>query len=213
MTINNSYGVLNSAYDKMKSTYSVNENSLSDMLHEALKDSDTVSFIQDKATVENKNSSGDAIDMDWWFEQLQENLKKQEESNELNSIMYKLYSGQELSVEEMQMLQKKSPELYKLACEARQMKKDLERQVRNCKSKEEVDRLKMNAVQSVAYRCGSQTGNSIPQGQETRASVLFGTVNKVFADFMGSDDYNKLPDKTEKEKELEKSGQRINMYI
>lgn len=213
MRINNSFDAVNSAYDKLKSTYGTNENSLSDMMHEALKDSGAITFIEDEVTVENEKKTDNAFDMEWWFEQLQENLEKQEESNELNSVLYKLYSGQELSTEEMLMLQKKSPDLYRLACEARQMKKDLERQARSCKSKEEVDRLKLNAVQSVAYRCGSQTGNSIPQGQETRASVLFGTVNKFFAEFMGSDEYNKLPDKTEKEKELEKSGQRINTYI
>lgn len=216
MTVNNSYNVLNSGYEKLRSMYNLNEeNDLSKTLHEALKNNENVTLMEDKVSI-SKQADESQFGSDAWLDKVLEDLKKQEEQNEITGIINKLYMGQELSAGEMEILREKAPELYKMACEAKQMAKNLEEQLKNCKSKEEVDRLKMNTLQGVAYRCGAKSASSeIPEDQQTRATILFGTVNRVFSEFCETEDYAKLPkeNKEEHREKEEKQEQGINLYI
>jgi len=213
MTVNN---VLNSGYEKLRSMYNVNEeNDLTQMLHEALENNGNVALIKDKVTI-SKQAEENQFGSDAWLDQILEDLKKQEEANELNGIINKLYMGQELSAGEMEILREKAPQLYEMACEAKQMKKNLETQLKNCKSKEEVDRLKMNTLQSIASSCsGKSSGTKISDEQSIRAMILFGAVNKAFDEFSETGEYAQLPKKSEEEKreDDERKNQGINIYI
>lgn len=207
MTVNNTYSA---SMNNLRSLYNLGKDGgktdLKKSLHEALSNNKNVLFIEDKVSVSSKISENE-IGTDEWLDKVLEDLKKQEEQSELNGILNKLYTGAELSAGELDLLREKAPELYKIAMEARQMEKDIENKLKNCRSKDEAERIKMNAMQNVAYRCGgNSSGSNIPESQQIRARILFASVNKVFREFYESEDYAMLPQKTEEEKKREKSG-------
>lgn len=194
MTISNVYNNLQSLNSLSKGGV---ETDLKKSLNAALSKNKNISLIEDKVSISSKNSENE-IGTDEWLDKVLEDLKKQEEQSEINGIMYKLYTGAELSASELDVLREKAPELYKIAIEARQMEKDLENKLKNCRSKDEAERLKLNSMHSVAYRCGAATPSSdIPESQQIRARILFASVDKVFREFYESDDYAKLPQKSE----------------
>ena len=57
------------------------------------------------------------------IEQFKEDLKKMRENNELASIANKMKSGDKLTAEELEYLQRNSPELYRQYVEIQQEKK------------------------------------------------------------------------------------------
>lgn len=106
-----------------------------------------------------------------WF---QEDMQRMREGNELASISYKLKSGDSLTPEEVEYLQKNAPELYREYMEIRAEKEAYERQLKNCKTKEEVDRLKINKMNGILSQAKSVLNNpSIPKGKKLEMAEKF----------------------------------------
>lgn len=78
--------------------------------------------------------------------QFQEQMDKERESNSHTETYNKLKSGGKLTSEEVQYLQEHDPEALAKYREAQTQKKAYENELKNCKTKEEVQQAKMNKL-------------------------------------------------------------------
>lgn len=78
--------------------------------------------------------------------QFQEQMDKERESNSHTETYNKLKSGGKLTSEEVQYLQEHDPEALAKYREAQAQKKAYENELKNCKTKEEVQQAKMNKL-------------------------------------------------------------------
>ena len=129
--------------------------------------------------------------------QFQEDLADMREGNKTEEIASKVYSGQRLSTEELEYLQRECPELYKDYMEIRGEREGYERKLKNCKTKEEVDRLKTNQMSQYAATAKKTFNNpNIPLGEKYRiARKLLAKITGVIeveAEFKASKQYKDL---------------------
>ena len=125
-----------------------------------------------------------------------------QENNEMSAISSKLKSGSELSPAEIEYLQKNSPELYKEYLEIQAEKKAYEDQLKNCKTKEEVDRLKINKMNGILAQAKSVLNNpNIPKGKKLEMAEKFlmkaSGIQDVHMKFVESGRYAELPTEEE----------------
>ncbi len=138
--------------------------------------------------------------------QFKEDVQKMRENDNMNAISSKLTSGMELTPEEIEYLQKNAPELYQEYIKSRQEKEAYERQLKNCKTKEEADRLKVNKMSSFLSEAKTITNNpNIPKAKkkELLERILMRTMNveKSHQKFIASGKYEALPTEEEQAKE------------
>lgn len=143
------------------------------------------------------------------IEQYKEDLKKMRESNQMASIDAKLSSGGLLTPEEISYLQKNSPEKYKEYMEIRNEREAYERQVKSCRTKDEVERLKLSKMNGFIAEAKSITNNpNIPKGQ--KKAMLEKILRKVMGiqkehlEFVRSARYKNLPTDEELAEEMKK---------
>ena len=115
-------------------------------------------------------------------------------------------SGKTLSAEEIEYLQQKNPELLKKYQEMQEEKKSYERQLRNCKTKEEVERVRVNKINGYLAQAKSISHNAvIPKGEKKAMleEIMARLINmeKVHAKFVKSEQYRKMPREQEIAKE------------
>ncbi len=128
--------------------------------------------------------------------------RKQEENEDddkmLTDINNKIAVDQELTPEEMRYLQNKNPSLYQKVKNIENEKKQYEKDLKKCKTKEDVQRLKMNKVSSAlsAIKSAENDPNlpesaklAVAQGELRRMNAL----NKISAKFIESGEYDRLP--------------------
>ena len=144
--------------------------------------------------------------------------RRQEESDgeddkTLAAINNKIASDEKLTPEEMRYLKDKNPTLYQKVKNIEDEKKQYEKDLKNCKTKEEVERLKMNKVGSALSAIRSAESDpdlpesaklAVAQGELRRMNGL----NKISLKFVESGEYEKLPaeeEVREVEKELEEA--------
>ena len=131
-----------------------------------------------------------------------EYMHRQEENEDddkmLTDINNKIAVDQELTPEELRYLQNKNPSLYQKVKNIENEKKQYEKDLKNCKTKEEVERLKMNKVSSAlsAIKSAESDPNlpesaklAVAQGELRRMNTL----NKILAKFVERGEYDKLP--------------------
>ena len=131
-----------------------------------------------------------------------EYMRRQEENEDddkmLTDINNKIAVDQELTPEELRYLQNKNPSLYQKVKNIENEKKQYEKDLKNCKTKEEVERLKMNKVSSAlsAIKSAESDPNlpesaklAVAQGELRRMNAL----NKILAKFVERGEYDKLP--------------------
>ena len=131
-----------------------------------------------------------------------EYMHRQEENEDddkmLTDINNKIAVDQELTPEELRYLQNKNPSLYQKVKNIENEKKQYEKDLKNCKTKEEVERLKMNKVSSAlsAIKSAESDPNlpesaklAVAQGELRRMNAL----NKILAKFVERGEYDKLP--------------------
>ena len=131
-----------------------------------------------------------------------EYMRRQEENEDddkmLMDINNKIAVDQELTPEELRYLQNKNPSLYQKVKNIENETKQYEKDLKNCKSKEEVERLKMNKVSSAlsAIKSAESDPNlpesaklAVAQGELRRMNAL----NKILAKFVERGEYDKLP--------------------
>ena len=73
---------------------------------------------------------------------------EEKSQQKMRSIMNKLYNGKKLTDEERRYLRIKNPQAYAKMCFTEQEQKAYERRLRRCRTKEEVQRLKMTCLAS-----------------------------------------------------------------
>lgn len=145
----------------------------------------------------------------------QEQLEDMRKSKQMNDLSNKVMSGDTLTFEEIEYLKKNNPQLYKTYMEVRAEREAYKKELENCKTKEDVDRLKLNKMSSFLSEAKSVENNpNIPKGQKLALiqKILMKTMNvqDVHMKFIESGKYAALPTEEEVAEEVkekaEKSG-------
>jgi hypothetical protein len=126
-----------------------------------------------------------------------------------NTINSKLQLGKKLSKTEMEFLKKNSPTAYRNAKRAEQSRKQFEREVRACRTKEEVAAVRMRWHQMIATELQSidQSNMDSSQKMEARmsAAMMLAAVEDAHREFQQSAAFQRLPDDDNDEKKRAKS--------
>lgn len=140
------------------------------------------------------------------LEQFKEQAAQEKEAEYTNGIANKVMSGKTLSSEEIEYLQQKNPELLKKYREMQEEKKSYERQLRQCKTKEEVERVRVNKINGYLAQAKSISHNAvIPKGEKKamleEIMARLTNMEKVYVKFVKSEQYRKMPREQEIAKE------------
>lgn len=171
--------------------------------------------MMDNKWQQRKKTGGKAVKLeeDPQIRQFKEDLQRMRENKEMSSISTKLKSGGTLTFEEIEYLKKNSPELYREYLEVQNEKAAYERQLKNCKTKEEVEKLRVSRMSSFLAEAKEIVGNAnIPK--EKKLSLLEKLLKKVMGDqsvhmnFVESAQYHSLPDD---DKDLKEDNSKVEM--
>lgn len=130
--------------------------------------------------------------------QFEEDMKKMREGDIMSSITAKMKAGEDLTPEEVEYLQKNAPDMYREYMNIKGEKEAYERQLKNCKTKEEADRLKINKMNGILSQAKSVMNNpNIPKGAKVgimeKLLMKAMGIEKVHQLFIKSGQYAKLP--------------------
>lgn len=148
----------------------------------------------------------------WLLSHFQEELENNKESEKMQSIMNKVAAGKELTNEEISYLEEKNPQALKEYEEVRAEKESYERQLKNCKTKEDVDRLKLTKMGEFAASIRKIASDPyIPKSAKLAlAQKILGKANvveEVHQEFIKSGQYDALPTEEEKKEESEEKAE------
>lgn len=123
----------------------------------------------------------------------------------LEGIYGKLYSGKELTAEEMQYLEQKNPQAYQKAKEIAMEKEGYEKALKRCKTKEDVERLKTVHVSEALSSVKSVMNNPvIPEGKKLELVMQIkqkmAAIEEATQKFVESGRYHELPTEAEQRK-------------
>ncbi len=128
-------------------------------------------------------------------------------------IRTKLANGKKLTAEEMEYLQKNDPQMYQKVKSIEAEQKNYENELKRCKTKEEVQRVRTNhAAASLSAVNNIKNNPNIPEGKKLeliwQEHMKNQALEEVTKEFVESGKYAKLPTEAEKakaEKELEEA--------
>ncbi len=128
------------------------------------------------------------------LEHYKEQLAQNKEADKANGISMKVMSGKTLTSEEIEYLEQKNPELLKKYREMQEEKKAYERQIRNCKTKEEVERVRVNKINGCLVQAKSIANNPVIPKSEKKALLeeivaRLTNIEKVHIKFVKSTKY------------------------
>lgn len=134
--------------------------------------------------------------------QYEEDFRKMKERARINEIYSKLASGASLSAEELDYLRKNDPDAAAEYERSRNEQEAYKRELRNCKTKEEAERLKQNKMGCYVAEAKSIANNPvIPKGMKmAMMQRLLGKatgINKAHAEFTRTAGYANLPTEAE----------------
>ncbi len=145
-----------------------------------------------------------------------EDLEQMRESQKMADISAKVKAGSALTSEEVEYLQRNNPAMYKEYVEIKNEKEAYKRELENCRTKDDVEELKLNKMGSLLAEAKSVMNNPyIPKAKKLglMEKILMKTmgIQSVHMDFVKSAKYLSLPteeelaeeekDKAEREKE------------
>ncbi len=128
----------------------------------------------------------------------EERVEHEEEMKAFKEAYDKARAGLELTDEEMRLIAKHSPVMYKILLEAKILREVYEEQLKNCRSKEEVANLKL----AYDITCTQNIKEAKVAGDEEeylRQVVFKNTIDDEHEQFLKSNEYLRLPDKVKKE--------------
>ncbi len=102
------------------------------------------------------------------------------------TVMAKVYSGKELTPEELRYIRINYPALYPQVLRVQIQRKAFEERIKNCHSKHEVEEVYQEAMMRVSE-------------DDPMREVLYAAYTDVYKEFKETDDYQELPEKTEEE--------------
>ncbi len=156
---------------------------------------------------QKKQNGAMAIQKDMDVEQrqilmYQEDLKRMRESDKYSSLDAKIKAGKELTTEELAYLKEKNPTAYMDYLEIRREKKAYERELKNCKTKEDVQELKVTKLGHIAAQAKSVVNNPhIPKAKKLELLGKFlakvSNIQEVHTKFVQSGSYSSLPTEEE----------------
>ncbi len=119
----------------------------------------------------------------------------------------KLKSGQKLTQAEMQELKEKSPELYEDAKKVQRETKAYENSLKNAKTKEDVEKIKVNSMNQFASEIKEIVNSSIiPKGKKVELVMQIGRrfngVMEAHNKFVNSGEYGQLPTDSDELEEI-----------
>lgn len=144
---------------------------------------------------------------------LLESMKPDESASMRQQISTKMMAGKRLSSAEMEYLKENDPQTYQKARTIEMEREAYERRLKQCRTKEEVQRVKFSqAASSLATVKNVESNPSIPKGQKLALIMQelhkFNAMSDTDRAYMQSRDYQSLPTEAEKrkaEEELEKA--------
>lgn len=169
-----------------------------------------------------KKKSGDVTShtpsFDEWLKSSTQSAEEESGSNndeKLSSILQKAYTGKKLSEDELNYLQTKDPLSYQKIRSIQQEQKSYEQELKKCKTKEDVQRLKMSRIASSLSTVKSIENNPHIT-QEKKLQLI--NLEKMRCDklertthaYVKSGEYEQLPSEAEQTKahqEMEKAEQ------
>ncbi len=133
------------------------------------------------------------------IEAFKEDMEKMRENDSYASIYTKLKSGKKLTHKEAEYLQKKDPQAYADYKIAEAEKEGFKKKLKNCKTKEEVRKLKTLQMGNFLSQAKTISNNpNIPKGKKMELlGKIMGRVlglNEVYTEFVKSSDYTNLKD-------------------
>lgn len=147
-------------------------------------------------------------DVEKFMETFLPDIEEQQKNNEISAIDTKLKSGQELSDAELEYLKENSPELYKEAMDIKHEREAYEAELRACKTKEDVERLRENKIQGYLSQINSIKGSSMPKAAKTSAllkiAMRINAISNEHMQFLATNDYAELPETDEKDEKVER---------
>lgn len=134
-------------------------------------------------------------------------------AEELNKIRTKLNAGKRLTSDEMAYLEEHDPETYRKAKAIEMERQSYEQELKRCRTKEEVQRVKMShAASSLSAVNEIKNNPKIPDGKKLELIVQehrkFSSIEEATQKFVDSGRYSKLPTEQEQrkaEKEMEEA--------
>ncbi len=148
-------------------------------------------------------------------------IKKNEEIDDLQEellrakisrIMDRIRSGYELDIIDLEFLREHSPEGYKLALEAQKEREEFARELEQCKSKEEVKKVKLKKDLKYLKKMdeAERQGN---KGEALKQITYINTVQNELNKFVKTKEFKELPDKNKDNKLFKNSdGKNVNLY-
>lgn len=175
---------------------------------------------QKKAEREEKEQQKRLADMDPLMRQLKqyrEDAEKMRENNQMASIDAKMKSGEGLTPEEEEYLKQNSKDAYREYQEIKEEREAYKKQLKSCKTKEDVEKLKLNKMGNFMAQAQKISNNPvIPKGKKRglMEKLLKKTmgVQKVHLAFTKTSKYHNLPTEeelTERVKEKTKGQKEI----
>ena len=171
---------------------------------EAKKKSGNILSKQEKNSIVNRTPEQSMI------ERFREEMKQNKENSKINGIANKVTNGEDLTPEEEQYLAAKNPGLFNSYKQAKWEQKAYEEKLKNCKTKDEVQRLKTNTVNgylaemSAAKGTGSK-GAIVVTAKKVLAKLK--NIEKVELEFIESGAYSSLP--TEADEQIEETRETV----
>lgn len=152
------------------------------------------------------------------IQRYQEDLKRMRENSVMASIDAKLKSGAQLTSKEIEYLKKNNPTAYQEYMEMCAEKEAYKRQLRSCKTKDDVQKLKINKMGSFLAEAKSVMNNpNIPKG--SKVGLLEKILKKVMGiqsehmKFVQSSQYGELPTETELAEEIKDEKEKSEIEV
>ena len=127
--------------------------------------------------------------------QMREDLERSREAAIITGIETRLKSGQELSTRELEILKEKSPLLYEKAVHIARERKDYERKLNQCRTKDEVLRLNTARMQGFVgeIRTLEQSGGGKTVAMYDYVAMRMAGIRSEHIKFIKTPRYAKLP--------------------
>jgi len=159
---------------------------------------------------QEKNSNVNRTPEQSMIERFREEMKQNKENSKINGIANKVTNGEDLTPEEEQYLAAKNPGLFNSYKQAKLEQKAYEEKLKNCKTKDEVQRLKTNTVNGYLAEMSAAKGTGSKEAIVATAKKVLAklkNIEKVEMEFIESGAYSSLP--TEADEQIEETRETV----
>lgn len=150
--------------------------------------------------------------------QYEEDMKRIREQRPKADINAKLKAGADLTEDEIEYLKKNDPEAYREYEEIKREKENYKKQLKNCKTKEDVERLKMNKMGQFMAEVKNVSQNAnIPKARKLQLmeKILKKTmaIQEVHIKFTQTSQYQSLPTEEEEQEKEAKKKEKVQLEL